>query len=837
MKTTNEEHKMTELRVIQENADQFLEDEVRRHVTITSVDKVLDTLSNWGRRSSIWPMQFGLACCAIEMICTASARFDIARFGAELFRASPRQADLMIVSGTVTKRMVPMIVRLYNQMPEPKYVISMGACSTGGGPFKEGYNVVSGIDEFLPVDVYITGCPPTPQALLAGLMELQHKIDGQHHRATRWYHKESTDERPIPRLGPDLVDPRQIEQIKAAQAQNIQQATPADLPTYIKAFAAYVPEPDEVETPDMSEAEKKKLALRNKKKAPPPTVNSSMQAVLDKYHDIEVSTAGTLIVPAEQLQKVVFKLKDLGLDYLANLSSVDFEDFFEVVYNFTSAHKPEAEVPGVTLAVRTGRDKPTVPSLTPFVPGADFQEREVYDMMGIRFEGHPNLRRILMWDGFKGWPLRKDYLEPYYEAPAKIFPSRWREGQHTFSEDKNIWGRNVNYPADWDPDEFAYNDDDPELSSLGGGDGSSENLMEVNMGPHHPSTHGVFRMKMALDGEKVVRLYPMMGYLHRNHEKIGERNSWIMNFPYTDRLDYLTSMANNHGYALAVEKLAGIQVPERAEYLRVIMTELNRIASHLWGQGFLFNDLGAFFTPMLYAAQERELILDLFEMVSGARIMCNYMRFGGVAHDLPDEFYEPFNHLVHDRLPRMIEELDKFLTTNEIVMERTQNLGVVTAEEAIAYSCSGPVLRAAGVPYDVRRNHPYSIYERFEFDVVTQTRGDVYSRYLVRLAEMYQSLRILRQAIKDLPEGEIIDKKQWNMRVPAGQVYGCVESPKGQLGYYLVSDGAGNPYRYHVRSPSFLNLTALEKMCQGHQVADVVVVLGSLDIVLGEVDR
>ena len=310
-----------------------------------------------------------------------------------------------------------------------------------------------------------------------------------------------------------------------------------------------------------------------------------------------------------------------------------------------------------------------------------------------------------------------------------------------------------------------------------------------------------------------------------------------MNFPYTDRLDYLTSMSNNHGYALAVEKLAGIPVPERAEHLRVMMTELNRIASHLWAQGFLLNDLGAFFTPMLYAAQERELILDLFEMVSGARIMCNYMRFGGVAHDLPEEFYQPFRHLIYDRLPRMVEELDQFLTTNEIVMERTQGLGVMTAEEAVAYSCSGPVLRASGVSYDARRNHAYSIYDRFDFDVVTQPRGDVYSRYLVRLGEMQQSLRILQQVDKALPQGEIIDKKQWNMRVPAGQAYGCVESPKGQLGYYLVSDGQSNPYRYHVRSGSFINLTALEKMCQGHHVADVVVVLGSLDIVLGEVDR
>lgn len=817
---------MTELRVIQDQ-DAFLEEEMRRHVTITSIDKILDTLNNWGRRSSIWPMQFGLACCAIEMICTASSRFDISRFGAELFRASPRQADLMIVSGTVTKRMVPMIVRLYNQMPEPKYVISMGACATAGGPFKEGYNVVSGIDEFIPVDVYITGCPPTPQALLAGLMELQKKIDTQHHKTSRWYRKDATDERTVPLLGPDLVDPRQFEAIKATTPAA---EPPAKLPEFFPAFVVYEPEPEEEPDPDAK-------PVKKKKKADPPTVNPSMQVLLEKFSDLKVTTSSTLLVPTDQLQRVVWQIKEMGLDYLANLTSVDFEDCFEVVYHFTSSSRPETQLPSVTLAVRTSKEQPSVPSLTPFWPGADFQEREVYDMMGIRFEGHPGLRRILMWEGFEGWPLRKDYLEPYYEEPIKLYGSRWRDGQHTYAESKNPYGRNVKYPSDFDPENFPYNDDDPSLVSLGGLDGYTDELIEVNMGPQHPSTHGVFRMKMGLDGERVVRLYPIMGYLHRNHEKIGERNSWIMNFPFTDRLDYLTSMSNNHGYALAVEKLAGIAVPERAEYLRVIMSELTRMASHLWAQGFLLNDLGAFFTPMLYAAQERELILDLFEMVSGARIMCNYMRFGGVAADLPDEFYKPFNYLIHERLPRMVEELDRFLTTNEIVMERTQGLGVISAEEAVAYSLSGPVLRASGVEYDVRRQQPYSIYDRFDFKVITQPRGDVYSRYLVRLGEMYESLKILKQAIKDLPEGEIIDKKQWNMRVPAGQAYAAVESPKGQLGYYIVSDGKANPYRYHIRSGSFINLTALEKMCKAHHVADVVVILGSLDIVLGEVDR
>ncbi|PIQ25682.1 NADH-quinone oxidoreductase subunit NuoD [bacterium (Candidatus Blackallbacteria) CG17_big_fil_post_rev_8_21_14_2_50_48_46] len=831
---------MSELRVIQGPQDETaaLEAEVRKHVSITSVDKVVDFLSNWGRRSSIWPMQFGLACCAIEMICAASARFDISRFGSELFRASPRQADLMIVSGTVTKRMIPMIVRLYNQMPEPKYVISMGACATSGGPFKEGYNVVSGIDEFIPVDVYITGCPPTPQALFAGLIELQKKIDKQHYRDVRWYRKDESDERAIPRLGPDLVDIRQLPAIKEALAEGKIQPAPAVLPEYMAAFPVYEPEPPEPEpAADEADDKKKKLAARKKKAVEPPTVTPIMQKLLEQFPEVRVTTVSSLLVPAQRLQNVVFSLRDQGYTYLANLTSVDCQDCFEVVYHFTSPDQTSAEKPPVVLAVRTDKEKPSVPSLTPFWPGADFQEREVYDMMGIRFEGHPHLRRILMWEGYEGWPLRKDFLEPYYEEPVKIFSSRWREGHHDFAENRNIWGRNVRYPEHWDPETFPWQDDDPVLSAISPDSDLRTDLVEVNMGPQHPSTHGVFRMKLALDGEKIVRLYPMMGYLHRNHEKIGERNAWVMNIPYTDRLDYITSMVNNHGYVLAVEKLTGMEVPERAEYLRVIMSELTRIASHLWAQGFLLNDLGAFFTPMLYAAQERELILDLFEMTSGSRIMCNYMRFGGVSHDLPEEFYQPFNHLINERLPRMIDELDKFLTTNEIVMERTQGLGVLSAEDAIAYSCSGPVLRGSGVPFDLRRNQPYSIYDRFDFNVITQPKGDVYSRYLVRLGELHESLKILRQAIKDLPEGEIISKKQWNMRVPAGHAYAAVESPKGQLGYYVVSDGKTNPYRYHIRSGSFINLTALEKMSRGHMVADVVVILGSLDIVLGEVDR
>jgi NADH-quinone oxidoreductase subunit D/NADH-quinone oxidoreductase subunit C/D len=311
-----------------------------------------------------------------------------------------------------------------------------------------------------------------------------------------------------------------------------------------------------------------------------------------------------------------------------------------------------------------------------------------------------------------------------------------------------------------------------------------------------------------------------------------------MNMPFTDRLDYLSSMGNNFGYALTVEKMMGIKPPERAEYIRVMMAELTRIVSHLFSIGTLLNDLGAFFTPMLYALTERELILDIFEAVSGSRMMCNYLRFGGVARDLPEGVLERVRDLVTERLPRKIDELDTYLTDNEIVRTRCIGIGILTREQAIAYSAAGPVLRASGVPYDVRRADSYSIYDRFDFDVAVRYNGDIYDRYLVRIEEMRQSLRILQQVVRDIPEGIIqTGKSQYQVRVPPGESYGRVENPKGELGFYIVSNGKPNPWRYHIRSPSFINLTSFGEICKGHKVADVVGILGSIDIVLGEVDR
>ncbi|HSM70128.1 MAG TPA: NADH-quinone oxidoreductase subunit NuoD, partial [Anaerolineales bacterium] len=303
-------------------------------------------------------------------------------------------------------------------------------------------------------------------------------------------------------------------------------------------------------------------------------------------------------------------------------------------------------------------------------------------------------------------------------------------------------------------------------------------------------------------------------------------------------LDYFNSMTNNFGYAITVEKLMGIEVAERAEYIRVIVSELSRIQNHLVFIGTLLNDLGAMYTPSLYAFEERELILDIFEEISGARMMCNYFRFGGVVRDISDNAMRKIKDLVYGRIQAKTDELDRMLTENEILVSRMKDVPMINAEDAIRYSVTGPVLRAAGVPYDIRRADPYGIYDRFDFDVAVRHNGDLMDNYLIRIDEIHQSLRILDQALKQIPEGPINSQKPaYQVRVPAGEAYGRIESPKGELGFYIVSNGKPNPWRYHVRPASFVNLTALEKISIGQKIADFVVILAMFDIVMGECDR
>jgi NADH-quinone oxidoreductase subunit D len=392
------------------------------------------------------------------------------------------------------------------------------------------------------------------------------------------------------------------------------------------------------------------------------------------------------------------------------------------------------------------------------------------------------------------------------------------------------------------------------------GGGMRRDTMTINMGPQHPSTHGVLRLILTLDGETIIKAEPDIGYLHTGIEKTAESKSYFKALVVTDRMDYLAPLCNNLGYSLAVEKLLGIEAPERALYARVILAELQRIASHLVWLGTSALDLGAQ-SVFLYCFREREIILDIFELCSGVRMMTSYIMPGGIQADLPLEFERRVRDFL-DLFPSRLREYHDLLTNNRIWLDRTRGIAILTAADAVKYGCSGATLRGSGVAYDVRKFFPYSGYDRFDFEIPVGSNGDVYDRYLVRMLEMEQSLSIIRQALDGLPGGawQVDDHKivpppkfeiSSNMealihhfklytegyRPPAGEVYLRTESPKGELGFYLVSDGSAQPYRMHVRAPSFANLQALPSMIEGLLIADVVAAIGSIDIVLGEVDR
>ncbi len=620
-----------------------------------------------------------------------------------------------------------------------------------------------------------------------------------------------------------------------------------------------------------------------------------MTQLVKQFGENAVSAApfvGVMVHDKARLVDVAMYLRDeLDYDMLDNATAVDYikENVIECVYQVQRTKGGEPFTFKVRVPRPQGNDlTEPVPSLTPAYAGAEYQEREIYDMYGVPFSGHPDLRRILLWEGFAGWPLRKDWKEAYFEGDTKPFESRWPGGDHKLAEDRVPWEDNVNYPPGFDPLNFV-NDPDAglydtmygnvrgkdvpqvvEVNGMGNVAGHAQteqpsglgaavsvfdrdynNLADVdelktdeiivNMGPQHPSTHGVLRMVVKLDGETVTDLKLVLGYLHRNHEKIGERNTWLHNIPYTHRLDYICGLSPEWGYVHTVEKMMGIKPTERAELLRILVAELTRIESHFWGIGFLLNDLGAFYTPALYFITERDLILDLFESVTGSRLMCNYFRFGGVNRDFTPAQMATARELAFERIPRKIDELEELLSDNEIIRSRTVGVGYMSAERSINYSLTGPCLRAVGVPYDIRRVDPYGLYDRFDFEIPVLYGGDVYDRYRVRVMEMRQSVKILQQVLNVIDQAKYGDiqagKKAYNHRVPAGQMYARTETPKGELGFYLVSDGGQNAYRYHVRSNSFINLNSLKEMAVGQKVADAVVILGSLDIVLGEVDR
>ncbi len=359
--------------------------------------------------------------------------------------------------------------------------------------------------------------------------------------------------------------------------------------------------------------------------------------------------------------------------------------------------------------------------------------------------------------------------------------------------------------------------------------------IEFNMGPQHPSTHGVLRLVVSADNEVVTRVEPVLGYLHRGMEKLWENRTWPQITPLTDRLDYLGAILNNLGYVLAVEKLLGAEIPRRAQYLRVILAELQRLASHLAWVGFNANDIGAA-SVLLYGFAEREPLLEIFEEYCGARLTVHALRIGGVANDLTPKLAG----MIRDSLktiPGRIRDIEGLLTDNRIWRHRTVGVGVLGAEESIAMGLTGPSLRAAGVRWDLRKLLPYSSYADFDFEIPLGVHGDVYDRYTVRLAEMHQSIRIIEQALDGLPPGDIRAKLPKMLKLPAGEVFHSIEAAKGELGFYIRSTGGDKPDRVKMKSPSFINMQSLERMCKGNLIADIVAVLGSLDIVLGEIDK
>ena len=558
----------------------------------------------------------------------------------------------------------------------------------------------------------------------------------------------------------------------------------------------------------------------------------------------------TLTVPARALLPVVKLLRDdpdLRFDHLEDMSSLDRSRYpldgssgqgprFAVVYHLFSTRT------GLRVRLKApaeGGDSPVVPTLTGVWVGANWFEREIYDLMGIRFDGHPDLRRILMPLNWPNHPLRKDVPRGGEPVP---FSMTWED------EEFSSFGKQI-------LEAKAVQQVPPKQAD-------ANRHMILNMGPQHPSTHGVLRLVVELDGERVIAVYPDIGYLHSGFEKQGETIRYKDFTPYTDRTDYVSSMSNNLSYALAVERLMGVEIPPRAQVVRVIMAELQRLASHLvWLGTHVMDASGVSHALLMYAFREREQILDIFELVSGARLTTSYIRPGGLWKDVPPSFEDRVRDVLK-YFPRRIDEYEKMVTENPVWKVRTQGIGKLTTEQALSLGVTGPMLRATGLAFDYRKARPYTGYQNFDFKVPTATEGDTYARYLVRLEEMRQSLHIIEQGLQNLPDGPVWTKDRKmalpprqeldtsmeavihhfklmteGFTPPLGEVYECVEGPRGEMGIYLVSDGSAIPYRLHMRTPSFVNLQATNTMAQGQLIADLVIVIGSIDIVLGDVDR
>ncbi|MGH6894925.1 MAG: NADH-quinone oxidoreductase subunit C/D [Geminicoccaceae bacterium] len=504
---------------------------------------------------------------------------------------------------------------------------------------------------------------------------------------------------------------------------------------------------------------------------------------------------------------------------------------FTTVYHLLSLERNA----DLRLKVALDDDEPRLASVTDFWPVANWYEREAWDMLGVTFDGHPHLRRILMPPTWEGHPLRKDHPARATEmGPFELPDDRQEREQEALRFRPEDWG-------------MARASDDAEF-------------MFLNLGPNHPSVHGVFRVILQLDGEEIVDAVPDIGYHHRAAEKMGERQSWHTYIPYTDRVDYLGGVMNNLPYVLAVERLAGIEVPERTEVIRVMLCELFRIASHLVFYGTMAQDLGAL-SPVFFMFTDRERIFDITEAICGFRMHPGWFRIGGVADDLP----EGWDRLIREFLaymPRRLDEYDRMVMGNRIFKRRTVGVGAYSTEEAIAWGVTGPGLRATGFGWDLRKARPYSGYDRFEFEIPTAQNGDCYDRTAVRVAEMRQSLRIVEQCLENMPAGDykarhplttppIKDRTMhdietlithflnvsWGPVIPPGEACVAIEATKGINAYYLISDGSTISYRTRIRTPSFPHLQMIPLIARGAMLPDLIAILGSIDFVMGDVDR